>query len=113
MEKKLQNYEAILKELKIVKFDVRMKVNVLKSLKRIIDNDMPILLRERLQKNQNIRVKNLRNDEEYKVPMYMSDIGKKSFLYNGIKEFNKFQKYCKKHNLKKNIVENFITYYMN
>jgi len=95
MKKELENYEATLKELNIVKFRVRINVNVLKSVKRIMDNEMPIGIRERFQINQASIGRNLRSNNKFKQPLYLSDKGQKSFLYIGIKEFNKFQEFVK------------------
>jgi len=77
-------------------------------------NEKPFDLYEKIKINNDVRLRELRYGDHFRLPWYKTTIGQKSFLYVAIKEFNRYKSYVDKHKLeRKSFVENCINFYSN
>jgi Reverse transcriptase (RNA-dependent DNA polymerase) len=112
MKKEISNYETVLSELKIVKVNKRININIMKTINRVIINDMPKEISSRFQTNSNVRQRTLRFGNKYKLPYYFTKIGQKSFFFDGVKKFNELNEFVVKHKLESNnFIENCMKFY--
>lgn len=105
------NYVEFREKYKIVKVETRIRTNVIKVVDKIIKVNYPIKIREKIKTNDQMRSRSLRYQDEYKLPTYISRIGQKSFMYEAINEYNKFNRFVKQNNLCNNVIKNCVKFY--
>ena len=114
LKKNKLKMELLMKEMNIVNIDVRVTVNILKSIKRLINNQLPKNLVDRLKFNRDVRSRNLRYGDKLAVPNYMKSLGQKSLFYSGLKNNNELLDFVNSRSLNNsNFVKNCILFLEN
>ena len=106
------NYQLIRKELKIVQISIRINVNALKTVNRLISKEMPSDLYDRIKRNRENRIRSLRYGNKFRLPSYLLINSQKTFFYDAISKYNDLQDYVLRHNLNNNnFIDNCIKFF--
>jgi hypothetical protein len=101
---RMSNVAQMHEKIKILTVTQRIQLNAMVLVNKIITRGEPLLIREKFVRNFETRQRSLRNDNDIKLPPWISRISKRSMYYSTVEKLNKI-KLDEKKSFKLNCIE--------